>query len=182
MYRLYLALTIAFAICGSVRAETDATLDTPIARAPDFTLRSLLPDALDVRIEDGFSKKLGEGYPLQNDQTGIFQVQFELIDGALPDATIYSLLISQDDQLVKLVEQIEKLGTNPAFRNMDTEFPDGLTCFGMVEQALITCRVADGAFQLSAVDGLGEAADYDLAKAAVLDLDLEAYVAALTTR
>jgi hypothetical protein len=175
-----LATALFLSASGAMADEAlfGPSLDTPIARAPDLTLRSLLPVRLDEAVADGFSKRVSDSpYVMSNDPDGPFEVVYEV---NYPEGSfiIYSLYVSENPRLIGLLDQFETLAKMPGapFGELDEEFPAQTPCKGVAQQMMINCWIGSGGVQFTASDVMESGAlDYTTFKEVFLSVEIENY-------
>lgn len=149
MNRLALLPSLLIAAATALPALAgEATLDTPLPRLEDTSIRALLPPALAEAVAQPWQATV----TLDEDEEGALEIIAELAPDPVQGTTTLLFTEQRTDMLLPIVEAA-RAGTLPVPGALDTDFPDlpeSLQCVGLEEQGLVTCAVGEGAaLQLS---------------------------------
>jgi hypothetical protein len=166
--------TLAFActlVAAPVVAEEEPTRDTPIARAPELTLGSLLPSEL---LETVFVSITAEA----NGVEGPFETSFEAL---LDDGMILSGIVTNSERQLRMIAPAFEPGPmrEALFDDEDFEKVGERTCIGSTEQAMIVCRIGSGILQLTGSSIMDETFPYETLKGYFATVDLAAVATVL---
>lgn len=173
-FRIFLLFS-AIASLHTPAFANEANLSDPIAKAPEVTLRDLVPAA----ILEGASNPFNiQPEVLSNTPGEAFQVTLDITMPAYPNVMI-SLLVSERESATGTISRILSMaasGNLPGGSAADTEALAGADCVGLVDQNMISCLIGGAAVQFTATDFMeGDSIDYAAAKALFSTLPLDSY-------
>ena len=153
----------------------EADLSDPIVKAPELTLRDLVPAAILEGVSNPFNL---QAEVMSNEADQPFQVTFDITMPEYPNVTI-SLLISERENVTGLVTRLRSMadaGNLPGGSSADMDVLDGADCIGVVAQNMITCMIGSAGAQFTATDFMeGGSIDYAATKVLFSTLPLENY-------
>lgn len=172
-FRFLLLFSAIAGLHAPALAETG--LSEPIVKAPELTLRDLVPAA----ILDGISNPFNlQAEVMSNEADQPFQVTFDITMPEYPNVTI-SLLVSERENVIGLVSRLRSManaGNLPGGSPADMDAVDGADCIGVVGQNMITCMIGTAGVQFTATDFMeGDSIDYAATKTLFSTLPLENY-------
>lgn len=173
-FRFFL-LFLAVAGLHTPALAEEADLSDPIVKAPELTLRDLVPAAILEGVSNPFNL---QAEVMSNEADQPFQVTFDITMPEYPNVTI-SLLVSERENVIGLVTRLRLMadaGNLPGGSPAEMDAFDGADCIGVVGQNMITCMIGTAGVQFSATDFMeGDSIDYAATKALFATLPLDNY-------